>query len=107
MERTELEAVFAGDEPLQNPANEERFRTLLGLGAGIKPFECVGDTDECRGALVLAAQREDRASNVLLTRLRAELGDAAPADPTALLQPRGTHRIPDRYAPPDLLVRSR
>ena len=107
MDRTELEAVFAGDEPLQNPANEERFRTLLGLGTGIKPFECVGDTDECRGALVLAAQRDDRSSNVLLTRLRAELSDAAPADPTVLLRPRGSHRIPDRYAPPDLLVRTR
>jgi UDP-N-acetyl-alpha-D-muramoyl-L-alanyl-L-glutamate epimerase len=107
MERTELEAVFADDEPLQNPANEERFRTLLGLGAGAKPFECVGDIDECRGALVLAAQREDRASNVLLTKLRTELSGDAPVDPTALLQPRGTHRIPDRYAPPDLLVRSR
>jgi hypothetical protein len=107
MERSELEAVFAGDEPLQNQANEERFRTLLGLGAGNKPFECVGDIDECRGALVLAAQRQDRAGNELLTRLRADLGDAAPADPTTLLEPRGTHRIPDRYAPPDLLVRAR
>jgi len=107
MERSELETVFAGDEPLQNPANEERFRTLLGLGAGNKPFECVGDIDECRGALVLAAQRQDRAGNELLTRLRANLGDAAPADPTTLLEPRGTHRIPDRYAPPDLLVRAR
>jgi UDP-N-acetyl-alpha-D-muramoyl-L-alanyl-L-glutamate epimerase len=107
MDRAELEAVFAGDEPLQNPANEERFRTLLGLGAGTKPFECVGDMDECRGALVLAAQRPDRAGNELLTSLRNELGDAAPSDPSALLQPRGTHRIPDRYAPPDLLVRAR
>ena len=50
-----------GDEPLENPANEERFRTLLGLGAGAKPFECVGDTDECRAAVLLAAEREDRA----------------------------------------------
>jgi hypothetical protein len=40
-------------------------------------------------------------------QLRAELGDDAPADPAALLQPRGTHRIPDRYAPTDLLVRAR
>src|SRR5580698_5547051 len=107
MDRVELEAVFAGDEPLQDPSNEERFRALLGLGVGAKPFECVGDIDECRGALVLAAQRQDRAGSGLLTRLRTELGDAAPADPTTLLQPRGTHRIPDRYAPPDLLVRAR
>ena len=107
MDRVELEPVFADDEPLQDPSNEERFRTLLGLGVGVKPFECVGDTDECRAALVLAAQRPDRSSSELVARLRAELGDLAPADPATLLQPRGTHRIPDRYAPTDLLVRTR
>ena len=107
MDRGDLEAVFAGDEPLQNPSNEERFRTLLAVGAGVKPFECVGDTDECRAALVLTARRPDRADSELLSRLRSELGDPAPADPATLLQPRGTHRIPDRYAPTDLLVRTR
>ena len=107
--RAELEDVFGGNEPLQDPANEERFRTLVDLGPGGKPFECVGDTDECRAATLLAARREDRAGTALLARLRAELAEAAaPAtDPTALLQPRGTHRIPDRYAPTDLLVRAR
>jgi hypothetical protein len=105
--RAELEAVFAGNEPLQDPTNEERFRALLGLGSGGKPFECVGDTDECRAATLLAARREDRAGTGLLARLRAELADAPAADPTALLQTRGTHRIPDRYAPTDLLVRAR
>jgi hypothetical protein len=113
MDRVDLESVFAGDEPLQNPANEERFRALLGVSGDAKPFECVGDVDECRAATVLAARRADRADNTgntgndLLARLRAELGDAAPTDPDALLQPRGAHRIPDRYAPPDLLVRAR
>ena len=107
MDRTELEAVFAGDEPLQNPANENRFRALLGLGTGTKPFECVGDMEECRAAALLAAQREDRTGSELLARLRADLSEATPTDPTALLQPRGTHRIPDRYAPTDLLVRAR
>jgi hypothetical protein len=77
------------------------------LGDGAKAFECVGDTDECRAALVLTAQRQDRADSELVARLRAELADAAPSDPAALLQPRGTHRIPDRYAPADLLVRTR
>ncbi len=107
MGRTELGAVFAGDEPLENPANEGRFGALLGLGSGTKPFECVGDLDECRAATLLAAQREDRAGCEMLARLRAGLAEATPADPTALLQPRGTHRIPDRYAPTDLLVRAR
>jgi UDP-N-acetyl-alpha-D-muramoyl-L-alanyl-L-glutamate epimerase len=106
----ELGAVFAGDEPLENPANEERFRALLGLGEGAKPFECVGDTEECRAATLLAAQREDRVGNELLAGLRAELtgvATAAAPEPTTLLEPRGPHRIPDRYAPADLLVRAR
>ena len=107
MDRADLDAVFAGEEPLENPANEERFRTLLGLGTGAKPFECVGDVEECRAAALLAGQRQDRAGNALLARLRGQLGDVAPADPAALLLPKGTHRIPDRYAPPDLLVRAR
>jgi UDP-N-acetyl-alpha-D-muramoyl-L-alanyl-L-glutamate epimerase len=107
MDRVALEAVFAADEPLRDPGNEERFRALLGLGPGAKPFECVGDVDECRAALELAARRSDRADDRLLARLRAELPDAVPADPTALLAPRSPHRIPERYAPPDLLVRAR
>jgi len=110
LDRAELGVVFAGDEPLENPANEERFRTLLRLGDGAKPFECVGDTDECRVATLLAARRADRAGNELLARLRTELAGVAPAtppDPATLLEPRGPHRIPDRYAPADLLVRAR
>jgi UDP-N-acetyl-alpha-D-muramoyl-L-alanyl-L-glutamate epimerase len=110
MERAELRAVFAGNEPLDNPDNEEGFLALLGLGGGAKPFECVGDVDESRAAVRLAAARPDRIGSPLLTRLRDaldELAPAAAADPVALLAPRGTHRIPDRYAPADLLVRAR
>ncbi len=110
MDREELVAVFGGREPLEDPANEARFRALLGLGAGVKPFECVGDPDECRAATLLAAQRADRGGTELLARLCAELTEATPGvppDPAALLAPRGTHRIPERYAPTDLLVRAR
>jgi hypothetical protein len=112
MERSDLAAVFAGNEPLEDDANEGRVRALLGLAADAKPFECVGDTEECRAAALLAAEREDRAGTALLHRLCAELAVAAPlvatgTDVPALLAPRGTHRIPDRYAPADLLVRAR
>jgi hypothetical protein len=109
MAATDLAAVFAGREPLDDPSNEGRFRTLLGLGAEAKPFECVGDVDECRAALRLAAartDRTDRTGSALLQRLLADIGGGA-ADPAALLAPRGTHLIPDRYAPADLLVRAR
>jgi len=110
MDRSDLAAVFAGDEPLENPANEERFRALVGLGDVSKPFECVGDADECRAAAILAAQREDRAGTVVLRRLYDELAASTPAagaGGAAVLEPRGPHHIPDRYAPADLLVRAR
>jgi hypothetical protein len=109
--RDDLAAVFGGREPLDEPANEVRFRALAGVGPGERPFECVGDVDECRAALLLAATREDRAGNALLQRLGAEVRGHLPADTAAgaaaLFEPRGPHRIPDRYAPSDLLVRAR
>jgi hypothetical protein len=114
MAAADLVAVFAGHEPLADPANENRFRTLLGLGPASRPFECVGDVDECRAALELAADRDDRRDAALLQRLRAALAEqtspaAAPADadPALLLAPRGAHLVPDRYAPADLLVSAR
>ena len=106
--RAELEAVFAGDEPCRIPANEERFRALLGLGTGVKPFECVGDTDECRAAVVLTSARQDRADCDARARCAADrAGPPTPPTPPPCCEPRGTHRIPDRYAPTDLLVRAR
>jgi hypothetical protein len=110
MERSELSAVFGGAEPLQNSGNEEHFRTLLDLGRGARPFECVGDVDECRTAVLLAAERPDRAGDRVLRQLRDEVTRAAPAaraEVAALLAPRGGHYIPERYAPADLLVRAR
>jgi UDP-N-acetyl-alpha-D-muramoyl-L-alanyl-L-glutamate epimerase len=110
MDRSALHCVFAGAEPLEDPANEGRFRSLVGLDAGPKPFECVGDVEECRAAVLLAAERGDRAQNAFLQRLRREVARTTPAAGSgagALLEPFGPHRIPDRYAPADLLVRTR
>ncbi len=111
MDRADLDAVFGGAEPLQNPANEAMFRALVGLGADPRPFECVGDRDECGAAALLAASRQDRADTVVLRRLAGELAGTGPRGPevdaAGLLEPRGTHHIPDRYAPADLLARAR
>jgi len=111
MERAELAAIFAGSEPLENPANEARYHTLVGLGPDERPFECVGDVDECRVAVVLAADRPDRAQSALLQKLRTAVVNVDPSAATVsastMLEPRGPHRIPERYAPPDLLVRAR
>ncbi len=104
-----LEAIFAGREPLADtgadPALADRFRALLGTSAGSKPFECVGEVNECRAAALLSAQRPDRAGTKLLQVLAAELDGLPGGIPAAdLFRPLSAHFIPDEYAPDDLLV---
>ncbi|MBA2281747.1 MAG: endonuclease domain-containing protein [Acidimicrobiia bacterium] len=99
--RTELDAIFDGREPLANPALADRFRRLLATVDDPKPFECVGDVDECRAALVLAAERADRngPEHSFLHQLVDELGpaavEAADDGSARLLRPMGVHHIPD------------
>ena len=96
-----LAAVFGGSEPLDNPANHARFRTLLGFEADTKPFECVGDVDECRAALRLTARRADRADAALVQRLRAEVEAAFPSagSDDVLLEPRRSAPDPRSLCP--------
>jgi hypothetical protein len=109
MEAPDLDGVFGGHEPLNDHRLQGRFETLLDLAPDNRPFECVGDVGECRAALYLAAARPDRQHSALLQSLRGSV-DAAPRSgplgATELLTPVGPHFIPDRYAPPDLLVRA-
>jgi hypothetical protein len=103
----ELGVIFDGREPLANAALLGRFRALLGTSVEAKPFECVGDIDECRTALALAARRPDRAGNQAIHSLLAELGSAADGAlkrAPDLFRPVGTHHVPDAIAPADLLV---
>ena len=86
-------------EPLDDPALAGKFRALLGAGA--KPFECVGEVNECRAAVLLAARRADRAGSGLLQELAAEVTswpDApSDADAAAMLLPVGENYIPAGY----------
>ena len=81
------------------PELREKFRGLLGAGA--KPFECVGEVNECRAAVQLAARRADRADDALLQELAAEVStwpdapSAAEAD--AMLAPVGVNFIPAAF----------
>jgi hypothetical protein len=95
-----LRQIFAvSGEPLEDPALKPKFRSLLGAGA--KPFECVGEVTECRAAVLLAARRDDRARSALLQELAAEVAgwpDApAEAEIAAMLRPVGRNFIPDQY----------
>jgi len=100
----QLRAVFAADggggEPLDNPELAPKFRTLL--GSGTKPFECVGEVNECRAAVVLAARRADRAGTALLQELAAE-ANGRPDAPTeaeiaAMRRPVGASFVPAAYS---------
>jgi hypothetical protein len=110
MDAEPLGRVFGGDEPLQLEENAARFQSLIGLEPDAKPFECVGDVNECRAAVLLAAAREDRQKTPLLQSLREKVRSAdggGAIDRATLLAPMGSHYIPERYASPDLLVRTR
>ena len=95
-----LRRIFAvTGEPLDDPGLAAKFRALLGAGA--KPFECVGEVSECRAAVLLAARRADRSGAVLLQELAAEVAgwpDApSAADAAAMLRPVGRNFIPPGY----------
>ena len=95
-----LRRIFAvAGEPLDDPGLAAKFRSLLGAGA--KPFECVGEVTECRAAVLLAAGRDDRTDSGLLQELAAEVAgwpDApSQAETAAMLEPVGRNFIPDRY----------
>jgi UDP-N-acetyl-alpha-D-muramoyl-L-alanyl-L-glutamate epimerase len=87
-------------EPLDNPELRPKFQTLLGSGA--KPFECVGEVNECRAAVLLAACRPDRRETTLLAELAAEVAgrpDApSAAEIEAMRRPVGTSFIPANYS---------
>ncbi len=96
-----LRAIFTQTpEPLDNPALAGKFRALLGAGA--KPFECVGEVNECRAALLLAARRPDRAGASLVQELAREVTSWPDAptddDAAAMLHPVGESFIPASYA---------
>jgi hypothetical protein len=100
MPAAELRRIFAvAGEPLDDPGLAGKFRGLLGAGA--KPFECVGEVTECRAAVLLAARREDRAGSRVLQDLAAEVAgwpDAPDDEEIAeMLRPTGESFVPQRY----------
>lgn len=102
----ELSAVFGGNEPLDDPALLDRFRALVGVVDLDKPFECVGDIEESRVAVRLAAARDDRAGSPVLEALVADIPTDVPLGAAAalLLEPLSADHVPAPYrAPSDAL----
>ena len=101
-----LAAVFGGREPLDDLDLLPRFQALVDTSGALKPWECVGEVNECRAAVTLAAERPDRHATPVLVALVDQLGDRLPSPDAieALRHPVGEHCIPDAYATSDLLV---
>lgn len=103
-----LRGIFApgGPEPLDNPAMTTSLETLLGLIPDAKPWECVGDVNECQVAVRLAAQRRDRVDAALVQELAGRVADRSTPDPQTaareLFRPVGRHHIPAWYLPDEL-----
>ncbi|HEX5946559.1 MAG TPA: hypothetical protein VFY82_09790 [Acidimicrobiales bacterium] len=106
MDATDLAAVFRGQEPLDDLDLLPRFESLVDTSGALKPWECVGEVNECRAAVALAVQRADRAITPVLRALAERLGDRLPSpdDIAAMMVPVGEHFVPDAYATSDLLV---
>nr|MDA8343017.1 hypothetical protein [Actinomycetota bacterium] len=95
----ELRRIFGSHEPLATPALEPIFRSLL--GAGPRPFECVGDEGECRTAAVLAARRPDRAAYPMLqhlAQLAGEEGEEGELQSSCLFRRHGPDFVPAGFS---------
>jgi len=64
--REDLLAIFGGRDLFAEPAQREGYLELLGVEGLFKPFECVGEPDECRVALELIRERGDWAGHPFL-----------------------------------------
>ena len=53
----ELKSLFNGQDLFEKPLLTETFKGLLGIDGVMKPFECVGETDELRRAYHMAMAR--------------------------------------------------
>jgi UDP-N-acetyl-alpha-D-muramoyl-L-alanyl-L-glutamate epimerase len=92
--RAQLRDIFSS-EPLSNPALANQLRTLVGLGAEHKPFECVGDPDESAVALTAVSRHEEWRDVSALRDLADELGTEQEVDD--LLEPQGSSRVPAHW----------
>jgi hypothetical protein len=94
LSRPALREIF-DSEPLSDPAREAQLRTLVGLGAEHKPFECVGDPDESAVALTDVSHREEWRDVSALDELAREL--RTEREVADLLEPQGSSRVPANW----------
>lgn len=68
LRRDALLEIFGGRDLFADEAQLTGFLELLGADGLVKPFECVGEPDECRVALSLLREHEDWSGHPFLAR---------------------------------------
>lgn len=66
--RDELLGIFSGRDMFADETQLSGFLELLGADGLLKPFECVGEPDECRVALALVREHDDWKDHPFLAR---------------------------------------
>jgi hypothetical protein len=100
LSRGRLTGIF-GTDLLADPAQLPGYRELCGLSAH-KPFECVGETEECLVALRLAADSPEWTDEPVVRTLRAEVppgGWPTDAQVARVLGGDGPNYVPPAFQP--------
>ena len=85
--------AIQGGDLLNDPAQEQGFRALCGLGRD-KPFECVGEAGESRAALAALGKNKQWMRHAIVRALLPELEQMEVPSLDSLLRPSGRHFIP-------------
>ena len=72
MDKQELVNIFGGVNLLDESHQESGYKELLGL-SGHKPFECVGEVDECRAALCRLAELPEWSEDYIVKELISQV----------------------------------
>jgi hypothetical protein len=94
LSRGELLEIFH-HEPLSDDRRERQLRVLVGAGLDVKPFECVGDPEECAATLARVAELEEWREVDFLAALAREIRSDRTFE--ELLEPQGPSRVPAHW----------
>ena len=81
-----------GHNPLNDDSQLTGYEELLGI-SGHKPFECVGEINECCYALKLLSQKSEWASDKIVSKLSQKISQSQDDILTSL----SNHLIPERF----------
>jgi len=83
---------IVGKNPLADESQLTGYEELLGL-SGHKPFECVGEVNECRYALTLLAQKNEWQDDLIIKELSQKISQSQ----CDILIPSSNHLIPEAF----------